>query len=210
MSAKTINISEATVNRLSIYLRCLQALEKEGNETVSSQGLAKQFHLNSAQIRKDLAYFGAFGTRGVGYTISHLKAQIVRLLKLNKEKTVVIVGAGHLGQALADFQGFNSGGFQVVALFDIDPAKVGKKTKKGKSILHVRRIPQIVKKHRVAIGIIAVHPQSAQDIYDTLAKAGVKGILNFAPAQIKEKPQAKLRAVDLKINLETLSFFVRN
>jgi len=210
MSAKTATISEATVTRLSIYLRCLQALEKEGRQTVSSQELARQFHLNSAQIRKDLAYFGAFGTRGVGYCIANLKDQIIKLLKLNKEKAVVIVGAGHLGQALADFQGFNSGGFRVVALFDIDPAKVGKKTAKGKSILLAKPIPEIVKKYHVAIGIIAVRPQSAQAIYDTLLKAGVKGVLTFAPAQIQEKPQTKLRAVDLKINLETLSFFLRN
>jgi redox-sensing transcriptional repressor len=210
MSNKKINVSEATINRLSIYLRCLQTLEKKGRETVSSQELARQFHLNSAQIRKDLAYFGAFGTRGVGYCIPHLREQIVKLLKLNKEKTVVIVGAGHLGQALADFQGFNSGGFKVVALFDIDPAKVGRKTRKGKIILHVRSLPEVARKHHVTIGIIAVHPQSAQDIYDTLLKAGVKGVLSFAPAQIKEKPQTRLKPVDLKINLETLSYFVRN
>ena len=205
-----MTISEATVNRLSIYLRCLQDLEKEGRQTVSSQELAKQFHLNSAQIRKDLAYFGAFGTRGVGYPIFPLKNQIIRLLKLNKEKTLIIMGAGHLGQALADFQGFNSGGFKVVALFDIDPAKVGKNTKKGTPILHVKHIREIVKKHHVAIGVIAVRPQAAQETYDTLMKAGVKGVLNFAPARIKEKASTKLRIVDLKINLETLSFFVKS
>jgi len=208
MSAKNIPISEATVNRLSVYLRCLQILEREEEASISSQQMAKRFHLNSAQIRKDLAYFGAFGTRGVGYSIPHLKAQISRLLKLDEEKRVVIVGAGHLGQALADFQGFNSGGFKVVALFDIDPAKVGKQTaKRGIPIHSVEQINALVREQRVTLGVIAVHPQSAQEVYDELVKAGVKGVLNFAPAQIKEKPKARLKAVDLKINMETLSFF---
>ena len=116
------SVSEATTHRLSLLLRSIRVLQSEGVTTVSSQQLAERFGLNSAQIRKDLAYFGAFGTRGVGYSIPNLKDQIVRLLKLNQEKTVVIVGAGHLGQALADFQGFNTGGFRVVGLFDIDPA----------------------------------------------------------------------------------------
>jgi redox-sensing transcriptional repressor len=208
MSAKATPISEATVNRLSVYLRCLQILEREGEATISSQQMAKRFHLNSAQIRKDLAYFGAFGTRGVGYSIPNLKAQISRLLKLDEEKRVVIVGAGHLGQALADFQGFNSGGFKVVALFDTDQAKVGRNTaKRNIPILPVEEINTLVRDQRVTLGIIAVHPQSAQEVYDELTRAGVKGILNFAPAQIKEKPKARLKAVDLKINMETLSFF---
>jgi redox-sensing transcriptional repressor len=208
MSAKGTPISEATVNRLSVYLRCLQILEREGGTTISSQEMAKRFHLNSAQIRKDLAYFGTFGTRGVGYSVDNLKAQIARLLKLHEEKRVVIVGAGHLGQALADFQGFNSGGFKVVALFDIDPAKTGKATAKREiPILPVEEMDALVRARRVTLGIIAVHPQSAQEVYEQLARAGVKGILNFAPTQIEERPSVRLKAVDLKINMETLSFF---
>src|SRR5690242_13512008 len=124
-------VSELTTGRLSVYLRCLAHLESQGQETVSSAELAERFHLNSAQIRKDLAYFGEFGTRGVGYNVSQLKDHLVRELGIDRSRNVIIVGAGNLGMALADYHGFNASGFRIAALVDVDPAKVGRASRTG-------------------------------------------------------------------------------
>src|SRR5437764_12359256 len=124
-------VSELTTGRLSVYLRCLTYLESINQKTVSSHDLAERFHLNSAQIRKDLACFGEFGTRGVGYDVSKLKAHLVRELGIDRARNVVIVGAGNLGMALADYRGFNSNGFHIVALLDIDPEKCGRTSRSG-------------------------------------------------------------------------------
>src|SRR6266581_302987 len=119
-------VSEMTTGRLSVYLRCLTYLESNGQQTVSSAELAERFHLNSAQIRKDLACFGEFGTRGVGYNVSRLKEHLVRELGIDRGRNVVIVGAGNLGMALADYRGFNDNGFHIIGLLDIDPEKIGR------------------------------------------------------------------------------------
>lgn len=202
------NISEATISRLSVYLRCLNILKSEGIKTISSKQLEERFQISSVQMRKDLAYFGEFGRRGKGYNVKKLIDTIVRILDLKKEKKVVIIGAGHLGQALADFQGFNSMGFKTVALFDVDPEKIGKMTKKGTAILSIDNLEEFIKKEKIKIGVIAVHPSSAQEIYDRMTNCGIKGILNFAPIQIKEKEGVITFNVDLKIRLETLSYYL--
>ncbi len=204
------DIPEPTIYRLSVYLRCLQSLEKEGIEFVSSKDLEEKFQISSAQMRKDLAYFGDFGRRGKGYNVKNLINWIIKILDLNREKNVIIIGAGHLGKALADFQGFNSNGFKTLALFDKDPEKIGQKTKKGIPILSIDNLEEFIKKEKVKIGVIAVHPSSAQEIYDRLVKSKVKGILNFAPIQIKEKKGFHIINVDLKIRLETLSFYLKS
>ena len=204
------NISEATVIRLSYYLRCLNILKKEKIKIISSKGLEERFQISSVQLRKDLAYFGGFGRRGKGYNVNNLLKTIIKILDLKREKKVIIVGAGHLGQALADFQGFNSLGFKTIALFDKDLEKIGKITKKGTKILSVDLLEEFIKKEKVKIGVIAVHPSSAQEIYDRLTNCGIKGILNFAPIQIKEKEGVVMLNVDLKIRLETLSFYLKN
>lgn len=204
------NISEATILRLSLYLRCLNILKKENIKIVSSKKLEERFQISSDQLRKDLAYFGEFGRRGKGYDVEKLHKTIIKILDLKREKKLIIVGAGHLGQALADFQGFNSGGFKTVALFDKDPEKIGKYTKKGTPILSVENLEDFLKKEKVKIGVIATHPSSAQEIYERLIKSGVKGILNFAPIQIKEKEGVVTLNVDLKIRLETLSFYLKS
>ncbi|HKS25233.1 MAG TPA: redox-sensing transcriptional repressor Rex [Thermoanaerobaculia bacterium] len=204
------SISENTTGRLSVYLRCLTYLEQAGEQTISSQELADRFHLNSAQIRKDLACFGEFGTRGVGYNVSRLKEQLVHTLGIDRKRNVLIVGAGNLGMALADYQGFNHSGFEIVALVDRDPDKVGRASRSGIPVLAYDRLETIVRENAVEIGVIAVNAEGAQDVHDALVGAGVNAVLNFAPVQLKTHERVKVRTVDLRINLESLSFFLKN
>lgn len=201
-------ISHLTINRLSIYLRCLQQLEIERVTTVSSQTLAERFLLNSAQIRKDLAYFGEFGTRGVGYRVSHLKEHLVDILGLGTERRVLIVGAGNVGTALAHYSGFNSGGFRIVALLDSDSRKVGRRVPGGLVIESDASLAEIVAERSVQIGVIAVPADHAQQVYDDLAAAGILAVLNFAPTLLKGHPEVPLKNVDLTISLELLSFYL--
>jgi len=203
-------ISELTTGRLSVYLRCLTFLESQGQKTVSSHELAERFHLNSAQIRKDLACFGEFGTRGVGYDVSRLRASLVETLGIDRTRNVIIVGAGNLGMALADYAGFNSNGFHLVGIIDRDPAKVGRSTRFGVQVLPWERLCDIVRRNHVDIGIVAVPAEGAQSVHDALADAGVNAVLNFAPTQIKVRPGVKVRSVDLRINLESLSYHLKN
>ncbi len=202
-------ISELTTGRLSVYLRCLTYLESIHQETVSSAELAERFHLNSAQIRKDLACFGEFGTRGVGYNVSKLKEHLVRELGIDRPRKVVIVGAGNLGSALADYRGFNDNGFHIAALIDVDPAKIGRTSRTGIPVLAYSNLKQVVREQNVEIGIIAVTADAAQDVYDSLVEAGLNAILNFAPVQLRTHEDVKLKSVDLRINLESLSFYLK-
>lgn len=203
-------ISELTTGRLSVYLRCLTYLENVGQRTVSSHELAERFHLNSAQIRKDLACFGEFGTRGVGYDVSRLKQNLVQTLGIDRTRNIIIVGAGNLGMALSGYAGFNDNGFHIVAMLDADPSKVGRGTRGGIPVLPWESVRDVVQKNRVQIGIIAVPAEAAQTVYDSLADAGVQAILNFAPMQIKVREAVKIKSVDLRINLESLSFHLKN
>jgi len=203
-------VSEMTTGRLSVYLRCLTFLEACGQMTVSSAELAERFHLNSAQIRKDLACFGEFGTRGVGYNVSRLKEQLVHTLGIDRKRNVLIVGAGNLGMALADYAGFNRAGFEIVALVDVDVDKVGRASRSGIPVLPYIRLGEIVRENAVEIGVIAVTPESAQEVHDALVNAGVVAVLNFAPVQIRTQERVKVKTVDLRINLESLSFFLKN
>ncbi len=203
-------ISELTTGRLSVYLRCLTFLEGQGQKTVSSHEMADRFHLNSAQIRKDLACFGEFGTRGVGYDVPRLKNQLVETLGIDRTRNVIIVGAGNLGMALADYSGFNSNGFHIVAMVDADPTKEGRASREGIPVHAWDQLPSIVRKNRVDIGIIAVPGDAAQDVYDALADAGIQAVLNFAPVQLRLRTGVKVKSVDLRINLESLSFHLKN
>ena len=203
-------ISELTTGRLSVYLRCLTFLESQGIKTVSSHHLAERFHLNSAQIRKDLACFGEFGTRGVGYDVARLKAQLVETLGIDRTRNAVIVGAGNLGMALADYQGFNTDGFHIVALLDVDPEKVGRTSRLGIPVHHITRLPDLVRKNNIEIGIIAVSPDASQSVYDALADSGIRAVLNFAPVQLRLRADVKVKSVDLRINLESLSFHLKS
>ena len=202
-------ISEVTTGRLSVYLRCLTYLESTGQETVSSADLASRFHLNSAQIRKDLACFGEFGTRGVGYNVAQLRANLIKTLGLDRTRNVVIVGAGNLGMALADYAGFNERGFHIVALLDNNRSKVGRTSRSGIPVVAWEKLAEVVRSNAVDIGIIAVSPDSAQSVHDALVDAGVLAVLNFAPVQIRLRDEAKVKSVDLRINLESLSFYLK-
>jgi redox-sensing transcriptional repressor len=203
-------ISELTTGRLSVYLRCLTFLEIQGQRTVSSGELAERFHLNSAQIRKDLACFGEFGTRGVGYDVSRLKSQLVETLGIDRTRNVIIVGAGNLGMALADYSGFNTNGFHIVAMLDVDPNKIGRTTRHDIPIMEYAKMTEIVRRNRVEIGIIAVTAEAAQSVHDTLVAAGIRAILNFAPVQMRLSEGVKVKSVDLRINLESLSYHLKN
>ena len=203
-------ISELTTRRLSVYLRCLTYLQLAGQETVSSGDMAEQFHLNSAQIRKDLACFGEFGTRGVGYNVPRLKDHLIHELGLDRIRRLLIAGAGNLGMALADYGGFSEGGFEIAAIIDNDETKIGRKSRSGLEVLAWDDLATIVREHRVDIGVVAVTADAAQRVYDALADAGINAVLNFAPAQIRTRPGVKLKSVDLRINLESLSFYLKN
>ncbi|HET7433213.1 MAG TPA: redox-sensing transcriptional repressor Rex [Thermoanaerobaculia bacterium] len=203
-------ISELTTGRLSVYLRCLTYLETQNQRTVSSAEMAERFHLNSAQIRKDLACFGEFGTRGVGYDVTKLKQHLIETLGIDRTRSTVIVGAGNLGMALADYQGFNTNGFHIVGMLDTDPAKVGRTSRHGTPVLGFDKLADVVRRNHVEIGIIAVTAESAQDVHDALVDAGVRAILNFAPVQMRLRRGVKVKSVDLRINLESLSFYLKN
>jgi redox-sensing transcriptional repressor len=199
-------ISDLTAQRLSVYLRCLDDLEKAGVRTVSSQILADQYHLNSAQIRKDLACFGEFGVRGVGYVVTELRQNVTRILGLTKTRQVVILGAGNLGMALADYGGFNREGFAIVALFDSDPRKVGQSSRGGVPILDLERLDEVVHQERVSIAVLAVPAAAAAEVLDRVTRTGIKAVLNFAPVRLRAPRGTTLKAVDLKIQLENLVF----
>lgn len=203
-------ISELTTARLSVYLRCLTFLESQGQKTVSSHEMAERFHLNSAQIRKDLACFGEFGTRGVGYDVARLKAQLVETLGIDRTRNVIIVGAGNLGMALADYSGFNTNGFHIVAMFDTDPGKAERTSREGIPVHPWDRLAESVRRNHVEIGIIAVPAEAAQPVYDALADAGIQAVLNFAPTQLRTRDAVKVKNVDLRNSLESLSFHLKN
>lgn len=201
-------MSELTAGRLSVYLRCLNALDADGAKTVSSKTLAEQFHLNAAQIRKDLAYFGEFGVRGVGYYVKELKRHLRQILGLDRTVRVAIIGAGNLGLALADYPGFRQDGFAIVALFDAEKAKIGHRSKGGVRIFDVADFRKMVKKERIDIVVLAVPARAAQAVATQIVAAGVRAILNFSPGALKVPPQVKLKNMDLTVSLESLSFFL--
>ncbi len=204
---KIPRIPEMTVRRLSIYTRCLQQLEEDGVKTISSQDLAERFSLNSAQVRKDLAYFGEFGVRGIGYYVSGLKAELQRILGLDREWQVALVGFGNLGSALYHYKGFARQGFRIAAIFDDDPAKVGSSAD-GVPILPLRDLPKEAKARNLQLAIVAVPAESAQPVTEALVAAGIKAILNFAPGRLRAPKDVRFKSVDLSIELETLSFYL--
>jgi redox-sensing transcriptional repressor len=201
-------ISELTTNRLSVYLRCLNVLDAAGVRTVSSRAMAEQFHLNAAQIRKDLAYFGEFGVRGVGYYVKELRRHLRQILGIDKAVRVGIVGAGNLGLALADYPGFRAEGFEIGALFDTMRDKVGQRSRSGVPIYDIRDLRAIVRRERITIAVIAVPSEAAQDVINVVVTAGIKAVLNFSPGALKVPPDVKLKSVDLTVSLESLSFFL--
>ncbi len=203
------DISPLTVNRISVYLRCLRHLQGQGVTRISSQELARRFHLSASQIRKDLAQFGEFGIRGVGYEVAHLRERLERLLDLGHEHAAILVGAGNIGTALARFPGFRSGSFRIHAVFDNDPDKVGTELADGLVVRHSRELARGVADTGAEVAILTVPAEAAQENYDALVAAGIKAVLNFAPVQLELDPRVRVKTVDLLIFLEELAYFLR-
>jgi redox-sensing transcriptional repressor len=199
-------IPEATVARLPVYLRSLVEVAEAKTATISSERLAEMAGVNAAKVRKDLSYLGSYGTRGVGYDVEYLLFQINRVLGLTQDWPVVIVGIGNLGHALANYRGFSARGFRIAALVDADRSKVGELLS-GLPVRHLDDLPEISREEGLAIGIIATPANAAQDVADRLVAAGVRSILNFAPAVITVPPGVFLRKVDLSIELQILAFY---
>ena len=206
MPDRTRHIPQATVARLPVYLRSLAELVDEKTTTVSSERLAEMAGVNAAKVRKDLSYLGSYGTRGVGYDVEYLLFQMSRELGLTHDWPVVIMGAGNLGQALANYGGFTERGFPVAALIDADASKVGQQFH-GVEVHHIDDLPRLARELGIAIGIIATPAGAAQTVADQLVAAGIRSILNFAPAVITVPPGASLRKVDLALELQILSFY---
>jgi len=201
-------VSDLTAGRLSVYLRCLNSLDVAGVKAISSKALAERFHLNAAQIRKDLACFGDFGVRGVGYQVQELKRHLRMILGLDRTVRVAILGAGNLGLALADYPGFRQEGFSIVGLFDADPAKVDRRSRGGVQIFDIGEFRKQVRRQAIDIAVIAVPADAAQRVVDTAVEAGVRAILNFSPGTLKVPAEVKLKNVDLTVSMESLSFFL--
>ena len=198
-------IPEATVARLPVYLRALYGLAERGISTVASEELAAAAGVNSAKLRKDLSHLGSYGIRGVGYDVDYLVYQVSRTLGLTQDWPVVIVGAGNLGRALANYGGFVSRGFTISAMLDSDAAIVGSRIAKL-TVRHVDELESVVTRHKVAIGVIATPAASAQAVCDRLVSAGVTSILNFAPVVLTVPEGVDVRKVDLSIELQILAF----
>jgi redox-sensing transcriptional repressor len=193
------------VARLPVYLRALSALAETGVSTVSSEELAVAAGVNSAKLRKDLSHLGSYGTRGVGYDVDYLVYQVSRELGLTQDWSVVIVGLGHLGHALANYGGFASRGFAIRALLDADPDIVGSEVA-GLQVEHIDRLEDVVRRNSVAIAVIATPASVAQTACDRLVAAGVSSILNFAPTVLAVPDHVEVRKVDMSIELQILAF----
>ncbi|MBZ5734793.1 redox-sensing transcriptional repressor Rex [Nocardioides sp. TRM66260-LWL] len=205
-SAETArDIPEATVARLPVYLRALTSLSEAGTATCSSEELAAAAGVNSAKLRKDLSHLGSYGTRGVGYDVEYLRYQIAREIGVTQDWPVVIVGIGNLGHALANFSGFRSRGFRVVALLDADP-RLHDTTIGDLPVRPFDQLEPLVHKHAVAIGVIATPAHAAQAVADAMVGAGIRSILNFAPTVLAVPEGVDVRKVDLSIELQILAY----
>lgn len=201
--------STLTLNRLSVYLRCLGHLQSEGTKTVSSLEMAERFHLSSSQIRKDLAHFGEFGVRGVGYEVDVLANRLHSLLGLDVQHRLILVGVGNLGSALAAYFGFNDDSFQVVAGVDHDPSRIG--TRVGRVVVRpADELPAVVRETGADIGVITVPAVSAEWALDALIEAGVRSILNFAPVLLNSPAEVLLKNVDMRIHLEEVAYYLKD
>jgi redox-sensing transcriptional repressor len=199
-------IPEAALGRLPVYLRILVDVAAAGTSRISSEELAELAAVNAAKVRKDLSYLGSYGTRGVGYEVQFLTYQIQRELGLNQSWPVVIVGAGNLGQALANFTGISERGFHIVGVVDKDESKIGTVVG-GVRVKHADELTQIVHSKLVSIGIIATPASQAQEAAEALVKAGVGSIMNFAPTVLSVPRGVHVRKVDLALELQILSYY---
>jgi len=199
-------IPEATVGRLPVYLRSLVEMAERGAVTVSSGDLAEAAGVNSAKVRKDLSYLGSYGTRGVGYDVAYLIHQVRRELGLTQDWPVLIAGAGNLGHALANYKGFTVRGFRIVAIVDNSKDKVGEHIG-SITVEHIARLAQICRREDVAVGVICTPAAAAQEVADRMVAAGIRSVLNFAPAVIAVASHVSVRKVDLSIELQILAYY---
>jgi redox-sensing transcriptional repressor len=200
------SIPEATVGRLPRYLQALVGVAAEGTAVISSEDLALAAGVTSAKVRKDLSHLGSYGTRGVGYDVAYLIHHIRRELGLTQDWGIAIAGIGNLGHALANYKGFAARGFRVAALVDVDPDKVGERV--GELVVsHVDDLPRLVREHAIAIGVIATPAGAVQDVVDRMVDAGIRSILNFAPAPVTAPPGVSARSVDLAVELQILAYY---
>jgi redox-sensing transcriptional repressor len=199
------HIAESTVRRLSLYLRFLEDYRRQGLETISSGDLAALGGTTSAQVRKDLSFFGSFGTRGLGYSVNALAHRIREILGLEREWRVIIVGAGKIGGALAQYNGFGERGFRVVGIYDVDPARIGQSLD-GVVVKDQRDLDADLKVLKSDIVLIAVPPEAAQPLVDRVTRAGIRAVLNFAPTPLHAPAGVTLRSVDMALELEILSY----
>ncbi|REK17178.1 MAG: redox-sensing transcriptional repressor Rex [Planctomycetota bacterium] len=200
-------VPKAVVSRLSLYLRELQRLVRDGHDRTSSSQLGRLLGFSDAQVRKDLAYFGHFGHPGIGYRCDDLIRAIRKILGTDRDWPVAMVGTGNLGRALLGYKGFSHQGFRIVAAFDVDPQRVGA-TIEGVRVFHLDQLPEVATDHKIKLGMIAVPAGAAQNVADRLASAGIEGVVNFAPVTISLPEHVRQVGVDLAIELEQLSFSV--
>jgi redox-sensing transcriptional repressor len=203
---KDRSVPEATVGRLPVYLRALIEMAESGATTTSSEGLAEAAGVNSAKVRKDLSYLGSYGTRGVGYDVAYLIHQVRRELGLTQHWPVLIVGAGNLGHALVNYKGFAERGFRVVGLLEVAEPKIGERLG-GLVVEHLDALDDIVAREDVAIGVICTPATAAQEVADRMVAAGIRSILNFAPAVITVPEHVSVRKVDLSLELQILAYY---
>ncbi len=202
-------IADSTVRRLSAYLRFLEDFDERGLTTISSEELAQRGGTTSAQVRKDLSFFGSFGKRGLGYSVPELSRQLSDILGLGREWRVVIVGAGKIGAALAQYRGFRQRGFVVLRAYDNNPDKIGK-TVEGMAVSDISQIERDFARDQPDIVVLAVPGEAAQRILDRIVKTGVKAVLNFAPTQLQAPSDVTVKTVNMAMELESLSFALTN
>lgn len=204
---KEQTISKATIDRLPLYYRTLRLAQDDGMDIISSDELGRRLELTPEQIRKDLALFGQFGKKGVGYYVNELKFNVGKILGLDNHWNIAIIGIGHLGVALANYQNFIALGFNLVALFDNDPNIIGKTINHVK-VKNIEELPNCAKNLHIDIGVIAVPAQFAQQVADKLVKANIKGIWNFAPVKMRVPEDVKIVNEDLSVGLSRLSYYI--
>jgi redox-sensing transcriptional repressor len=202
-------ISDSTVRRLALYLRFLEQSAAQNLVTISSAELAQRGGTTSAQVRKDLSFFGSFGKRGLGYSVPELSARIREILGLKRTHRVVLVGAGKMGGALLHYRGFRQHGFDVVAVYDKDPKKIGTRSN-GLLVRDVRQLEADLRKEPTDIAILVTPAEAAQEVTDRLIRAGVKAILNFAPVPLAVPSDVAVQSVNMALELETLSYALAN
>jgi redox-sensing transcriptional repressor len=202
-------IADSTVRRLSAYLRFLEDFESRGLETISSEELAQRGGTTSAQVRKDLSFFGSFGKRGLGYSVPELAGRLREILGLGREWKVIIIGAGKIGAALAQYRGFRQRGFQILAAYDANPEKIGRKLE-GIPVRDIAQLERDVRQDKPDIAVLTVPGDEAQRVLDRVVKTGIKAILNFAPTQLQAPNDVTVKTVNMAMELEGLSYALTN